>query len=153
MRKVLDRRIAAWARRAGEEADLEKPRAAAEAVIERLLSSGLLNDAQFAERRAEALTRAGKSRRAVAFDLAKKGVAEVTARAVLPQDADIELAAAVALMRKKRMGPFARDELPDEKTKRRWLGAFARGGFSFSTAQQVMRLDRDTAEEMLRKLR
>jgi regulatory protein len=152
MKKVLARRIAAWARRVGEDADVTQPRAAAEAVIERLLRSGLLNDAAYAERRAGALTRAGKSRRAVAFDLAAKGVAEATARAAVPQDAETELAAAAALMRKKRMGPYARVEAPDEKTKRRWLGAFARGGFSLSTAERALRLGREAADEMLREL-
>jgi regulatory protein len=152
MKKVLARRIAAWARRVGEDADVTQPRAAADAVIERLVASGLLNDAAYAERRAASLTRAGKSRRAVAFDLATKGVAEETARTAVPQDAETELAAAVALMRKKRMGPYARDEAPDEKTKRRWLGAFARGGFSLSTAQRALRLDREAADDMLRDL-
>lgn len=152
MKKVLARRIAAWARRAGEDADPSGPEAAADAVIARLLASGLLNDAAYAERRAGALTRAGKSRRAVAFDLATKGVAAETARAAVPQDAETELAAAAALMRKKRMGPYARAE-PDEKTKKRWLGAFARGGFSFSTAQRALRLSREAADEVLRQLR
>lgn len=156
MRKVLARRIAAWARRASEEeaaAGVEPARAAAEAVIARLLASGLLDDAAYAERRAEALTRAGKSRRAVAFDLARRGVAEATARAATPHDPDTELAAAVALMRKKRLGPYARTEAPDDKTRRRWLSAFARGGFSFATAQRALRMTRETADETLRRLR
>lgn len=157
MRKVLKRRIASWARRAAEgdvEAGVASAEAAAEAVIARLVASGLLNDAAYAERRAEALTRAGKSRRAVAFELARKGVAPETARAATPQDGETELAAAAALMRKKRLGPYSRtSEPPDEKTKRRWLGAFARGGFSLSTAQRVLRMDRDAADALLRTLR
>ncbi|MFO0738116.1 MAG: regulatory protein RecX [Labilithrix sp.] len=157
MRKVLDRRVAAWARRASEEeaaAGVEKARTAAEAVVERLLASGLLDDAAYAQRRAEALTRSGKSRRAVAFELARKGVNEEAARAAVPQDAETELAAAVALMRRKRIGPYARASLVrDDKLERRWLGTFARGGFSFSTAQRVLRMDRDAADEVLRLLR
>lgn len=158
LRKVLARRITAWAKRAPEEeaiAGAERARAAAEAVIERLIVSGLLNDEAYAERRAEALTRAGKSRRAVMFELSRKGVAEATARAAIQEDAETELTAAVALMRKKRLGPYARasEELPDEKTKRRWLGAFARGGFSFATAQRALRMDREAADALLRQWR
>lgn len=156
MKKVLARRIAAWAKRATAETDVAtgvaRAQAAAEAVIERLLASGLLNDATYAKSRAEHLTRSGKSRRAVAFDLKLKGVGEDDAREAVPQDTDTELAAAVALTRKKRIGTYARDDAPDDKTKQRWLGTLARAGFSFSTAQRVLRMDRDTADALLRNL-
>ena len=162
--RALVRKVDAWARRAdragvdAEEIATSRARCqtAIDALIARMKESGLLNDALYAKQRAERLTRSGKSRRAVAFDLRRKGIAESTARAVTPEDANTELGAAIALARKKRIGPFARS-IPDDRTEktaleRKWLGAFARGGFSFGTAQKVLRLDRDAAEELLHGL-
>lgn len=163
MKKVLQRRIDAWARRAakaGEGADeIESGVATAKeralAVIERLTSSGLLNDVVYAKQRAERLTREGKSRRAVAFDLAQKGIARELARASAPTDPETELAAAVALVRKKRLGAFSRKSGAeiDAKERHRWLGALARAGYSFSIADRALRMDREAAEDLLRSRR
>lgn len=159
--RSLVRKVDAWARRAdragvdAEEitASREQCQSAIVVLVARLKESGLLNDALYAKQRAASLTRSGKSRRAVAFDLRRKGIAESTAREVTPHDADTELGAAIALARKKRIGPFARTVPEDRDAKRalerKWLGAFARGGYSFGTAQKVLRLDRDAAEELL----
>lgn len=163
LQRVLHRRIDAWARRAeragGEETEIEsgaaRARESARAVLERLRASGLLDDAKFAKDRVERLTRSGKSRRAITFDLAKKGVASDAARAAIPQDAATELGAAVAFTRKKRLGAFVRDadaEI-DPKVRRRWLGALARAGYSFSVADRALRMDRHAAEELLRDMR
>lgn len=163
MKKVLQRRIDAWSRRAtktGADADaLESGVAQAKeralAVVERLTSSGLLNDVTYAKQRAERLTREGKSRRAVTFDLAKKGIATDLARASVSHDPATELTAAIALVRKKRLGAFSR-KAPDEidaKERHRWLGALARAGYSFSVADRALRMDRDSAEDLLRAVR
>lgn len=163
MKKVLQRRIDAWSRRAakaGTDADeIETGVATAKeralAVIERLTSSGLLNDATYAKQRAERLTREGKSRRAVTFDLAQKGIPSELARASVSNDPATELAAAVALVRKKRLGAFSRRSGAeiDAKERNRWLGALARAGYSFSVADRALRMDREAAEELLRDLR
>lgn len=162
--RSLVRKVDTWARRAdragvdAEEIAAERARCqlAIDTLVARLKASGLLDDALYAKQRAERLTRSGKSRRAVALDLRLKGIAETTARDVTPRDADTELGAAIALARKKRIGPFARS-IPEDRAEksaleRKWLGAFARGGFSFGTAQKVLRLDRDAAEELLHGL-
>ncbi len=54
-----------------------------------------------------------------------------------------DLIAAVMFIRKKKAGAFG-DRDP-EKT----LAALARAGFSYDTAQKVMALSRDDAEELL----
>lgn len=164
MKRVLERKIATWARRAdkaGESAErIEAAVANAEnavpRVIERLRAIGYLDDAAFAERRAERLTRAGKSRRAVSLDLVRNGIASELARRFTPEDATTELSAAVALTKKKRIGAFARldeDEDVDPDLKRRWLGALARAGYSFETANRVLRMARDEADSLLRGVR
>ena len=159
LKKVLERRIGVWARHAEKagaedvEAGVTLAKEFAGNVLERLKSSGLLNDDVFAKNRAERLTRQGKSRRAVAFDLKQKGVAEGITKEVTPQDPETELAAAVSLLRKKRFGPFSRNDEVDDKERNRWLGALARGGFSFGTANRALKMDREAAEELIRNLR
>jgi regulatory protein len=152
VKKVLDRRIRAWAKKT-DDADVERATGFRDAVLERLKASGLLNDAAYAERRAASLSRSGKSRRAVEFDLARRGVSESIAKATVPNDAALELESAVALMRKKRLGPFSKVETPDQKLRHRWLGAFARAGFSLSVASRALKLDLETAENLLKSLR
>lgn len=163
MKKVLHRRIDGWARRMGKtDADAEAIEAGvavaqerALAVIDRLTSSGLLNDVTYAKQRAERLTREGKSRRAVTFDLARKGIANDLARASVSHDPATELTAAVALVRKKRLGAFSRKDAGeiDAKERHRWLGALARAGYSFSVADRALKMDREAAEELLRARR
>lgn len=161
LRKSLERKIATWSRRAeragvpDEDIALtaERCKGAIDRILARLKENGLLDDARYAKLRAERLTRSGKSSRAVAFDLKQKGIASTIRRDAVPTDAETELGAAVALAKKKRIGPFAR-AIPDDREEKRaleqkWLGAFGRGGFSFGTAQKVIRLDRDAAEEIL----
>lgn len=161
LKKVLERRITTWAKRiakaeAPELGELNEAvtqaKESAASVLERLKSSGLLNDDAFAKNRAERLTRAGKSRRAVAFDLKQKGISETIAKEAVPTDGETELAAAVSLLRKKRFGPFSRNDEVDDKERNRWLGALARAGFSFSTANRALKMDRDAAEELIRNL-
>ena len=153
---VLDRRIARWARAAGDEegvADaVAAARAAARRVAEKLVALGVLNDAAFAESRARSLTRAGRSRRAVAAHLAAKGVDGETAQAVLPDDPAAELAAAVAHARRRRLGPF-RTVAADPARVQKELAAFARAGFSRDTALQALRMDHAASEALLRAAR
>lgn len=162
MRRVLARKIATWARRASKTSEDEsatsaavaRAESAAAAVVASLRTSGLLDDARFAEQRAGRLTRAGKSRRAVELSLVKSGVGTTLARDASSSDADTELAAAVMHTRKKRMGAFARDveAASDPKVRRRWLGSLARAGYSFGVAERALRMDREAAEDLLREL-
>jgi regulatory protein len=158
---ALERRVARWARQAersgASEDDIARgvrdAREAIDAVLTRLVANGLVDDARYAAQRASALTRAGKSRRGVLFDLTKHGIDESVAREVGARDAETELLAAVAFARRKRLGPFARETSKPDEMKRRWLGALARAGYSFDVADRTLRLDRETAEEMVQRLR
>lgn len=158
---VLRRRVAAWARgaaRAGEDGEavaaaVARAEEAAVGIVARLREVGLIDDAAYAERRAAGLSRAGKSRRAVARDLADKGIAPALAERASASDRATELAAALTLARKRRLGPFAREEPEDAlaraKAKQRALGAFARAGFSFDVAKEALGTPREDAEAIL----
>jgi len=156
---VLDRRIARWLRAAGAEGhqDAGDPAAVARgharAVADRLVTQGLVNDAAFAESRARNLTRAGRSRRAVAAHLAARGIAAETAQAAIPDDPQAELAAAVTLTRRRRIGAFRAAEAVSPEVVRRELAVLARAGFAQSVAVQALRMDRAAADDLLHRVR
>lgn len=106
-----------------------------------------LNDVAFAEISTRSAVRSGRSKRAIAQKLSAKGVARDTVATALENTDD--LLAAVIFARKRRFGPFRRDEL-DEKSKARELSAFARNGFSYEIGSRVFGMSQDEAEETLR---
>ncbi|HVJ89940.1 MAG TPA: RecX family transcriptional regulator [Labilithrix sp.] len=159
--RVLERKLATWARKAersqrdpeGIEGELATAREAITSIVARFREVGLINDAAYAESRARSLSRSGRSRRAIAAHLTAKGVAPETVREALPEDARIELAAALAFARKRRIGPYAREVDEDRATrqaaKQKALAAMARAGFAFSTCERALRMDREEADERL----
>jgi regulatory protein len=159
LRRVLERRIERWARRAVDgDADTIAAQAATARtlvrdVVARLVAAGAVNDAAYAESRARSLTRAGRSRRAAAVHLAAKGVDPATVDAVLPRNEANELAAALVLARKRRIGPFRHGDAPDEAGRRRELGVLARAGFSQTVARQALAMEFDQAEALVNRLR
>ncbi|HSO35596.1 MAG TPA: RecX family transcriptional regulator [Labilithrix sp.] len=165
--RTLQRRIGNWARRAtraGRDAEAVAQDAAAAReliapIVERLGEVGLVNDTAFAENRAKRMSTSGRSRRAITAHLAQKGVAAATVREAVSHDAGAELSAAIAFARKRRLGPFAREEEePLDRDARRVaerkaLGTMARAGFDFGVCERVLRMDRDDADERLRDRR
>jgi regulatory protein len=153
--RVLDRRVERWARAAGE-ADVADQTAEAKRlvrkVVARLVEAGVLSDAAFAEGRVRKLLRAGRSRRAVAAYLAARGVTGETAQAALPDEPEAELASALALAFRRRIGPF-RAAPADLVAKRRELGVLARAGFPQSVAERALAMDPAEAEAIVRRLR
>jgi regulatory protein len=153
--RVLDRRIDRWVR-ASAGADVaeaaQAAKRAARAVVARLVAAGLVDDAAYAAMRARSLTRAGRSRRAVAAHLAGKGIERAVAQDALPTDARLELAAAVALVRRRRLGAF-RAEPADAEAHRKALGVLARAGFAQDVASRALRMTADEAEALIEALK
>ncbi len=152
--RALDRRCERWARAAGTEdaaAALPALRQTVRTVVARLAEAGVVDDAAFAASRARSLGRFGRSRRAIAAHLAARGVAGDDARAALPDNPEAELAAALALARRRRLGPF-RD--PDAAADpRRELAVLARAGFTQDIAMRALDTDAGTAEALVAALR
>ena len=142
LRKV-DRSVAHWG---GERAD---HLAAVDAVIVKLTGLGYLNDQAFAEMKTRSLHRQGKGSRAIRATLAAKGVdselAEQAMETLTEEHAQPDLAAAVKLARKRRLGPF---RLPEKRAEMRAkdMAALARSGFDFDTARRV--IDADSVDEL-----
>lgn len=162
LRRMLERRIDRWARLA-QSADTDRDaitqqiaeaKREASAVVARLAAAGAVNDAAFAESRIRSLVRAGRSRRAIGAHLAAKGVGAETQRSVLPENAaEAELAAALVLARRRRIGPFRAGDPPDVAGRRRELAIFARAGFPQSVAARALDTDPEQAEALVNLLR
>ncbi len=154
LERVLLRRIARWARQADGEreataASVAVAKAAAKDVVARLVAAGAVNDAAFAAARARRLARAGSSRQRIAAHLARHGVTGSAVAAALPADPEAELLAALALARRRRIGPFRMARSVDPDAARRELAALARAGFPHGVARAALAMPRADAEERL----
>ncbi|MFN4087761.1 MAG: regulatory protein RecX [Alphaproteobacteria bacterium] len=141
LRRVLQRRVDRSARLAGTDPAEAAP--LVEAVLARLTAAGLLDDAAYAEGLARGLRRRGASRRMVRAKMGEKGVGGELAAAVLAGEEDAasaELAAARALARRRRLGPW-RDGTARAGRRDRDLAALARAGFDLATARAVIDTD------------
>jgi regulatory protein len=154
--RVLNRRIDRWLRAAREATpdddrhpdQAAQSREAARRVVAALVASGVVNDTAYAAGRARTLLRAGKSRAKIAQHLALRGIDRTTIRDALPDDGSHDLAAALLLVRKRRLASQTTPE-----ARKRALGILARAGFSHATAQEALNTDPDVAETAIAALR
>jgi regulatory protein len=150
LRRVLLRKVA---RAAEEESDRESGAKLVDALIARYRESGLLNDKTYAAQAAVSLARRGRSRFSIGGKLAQKGVeTELVKEAIkgLEEEGATEIAAACALVRRRRMGPY---RLPDRRLewKQKDLATLARAGFRLDLARRVLAAADVTALEALAK--
>lgn len=147
LRKVLMRRVERSAREYGT--DRDEGLRLVDDLVERFQHAGLLDDKAYAESRVASLLRRGTSIKAIRMKLAAKGVQASLIDDVLQavrddNDIDTDLMAAVAYVRRRRIGPYrvkAREDYRD-----RDMAALARQGFSFDLARKV--LDADDPQEL-----
>lgn len=174
LRRVLERRLRRWATQAVRHGLEERTaqetvmslRDGVEAVVKAMLALGAVNDPAFARSRAARLAREGRSRKAVAVHLCQRGVGRETVREALSDSLgaagqhvarDAELAAALVLARKRRIGPFQRMTPRQEdgcepdrlRVRLRSLGILARNGFSNDVAQAALDMDPEEAEDRI----
>ena len=139
LRQVLERRILRAAKH--HDTDIKACNQLVGDLIQRYLESGILNDGIYAQTQAASMNRRGKSLRAIRARLRQKAVSSDIiddALAVLAGEVgQLDLAAAIAYARKRRLGPYRRDtrkpENPDNE-----LAALARAGFSYSLALRIV---------------
>ncbi|MBR9972507.1 regulatory protein RecX [Magnetospirillum sulfuroxidans] len=139
--RKIDRSLAHWGGERGEHM------AAVDAVIAKLTGLGYLNDAAYAEMKTRALHRQGKATRVIRATLAAKGVdSELTDQAVdalADEHLHPDLAAAIRLAKKRRLGPFRLAEAR-AAFRAKDMAILARAGFDFDTVRQV--IDADSSE-------
>jgi regulatory protein len=133
--KKLERHLSELIRRRG--GDVDALRSALTTLLERYQKSGLLDDARFAKNLGERLQDRGGSRRLVLAKLRARGVASSDAEAAVPRSSESELAAARALVRRRRLGPH-RPEAERQENRRRDLATLARAGFDHEVATKAL---------------
>jgi regulatory protein len=114
-----------------------------ERVIARFQDLGYLNDDSYTRMKVSSLLQRGLSRRMILLKLQNAGIPEAGIKAALGAHfsehgitaEDSELAAALKLARKKRLGPHAPDKNGDHK---RAMTTLARAGFSFDVIKRVL---------------
>jgi len=143
LRRVLNRRV-----RKAEIAEapvMDNVQQAIAEIVAKFVDAGVIDDKEFAQTKARSLHRRGTSTRLTHRKLRLAGIDGETldtAMAALDQELDTdpttrEWQAAVALARRRRLGPFRLDK--DRKDKRlRDLAAMARAGFAFDVAKKVI---------------
>ena len=138
LRRVLRRKIEKRCRLRGEDPDPFYP--LIEDVIARAIRAGLVDDTRYAEARVASLRRRGGSARAIQAKLAAKGVDRETVAAALAQEEGDreaeEEAAAHALARRRRLGPYRTGERRAYRDKD--MASLARAGFSYAVARSVV---------------
>ena len=111
------------------------------AVVQRMIRARVLDDGEWAASRVRVLHRRGRSRPLIARDLAQHGLDQAVIGAAMRQlevdHAEPDLEAALALARRRRLGPWAPPERRREHRERH-LAALARAGFSFDLARRVI---------------
>lgn len=121
-------------------------------VLDRLASTGLIDDADFAEQWVRSRhANAGKGKRALAAELRTKGVDDdIIAAALQDIDADAERTRAEELVQSKLRRETLADG-DDLKVMRRLVGMLARRGYGQTLAADVVRVELD-AERQRRKV-
>jgi regulatory protein len=138
-RKLRER---GWAGGEGPEGEEDTaPPPDIEALIERFVAHGYVDDAGYARMRSADLLRRGYGARRVSQQLMQAGIAEDLREDVAPEEAE-RRAAALALARKRRFGPFGvKEALAGEeahKQREKQLAAMVRAGHDFDHVRRVL---------------
>lgn len=129
-----------------------------DALVEKFVRAGLLNDELFTQGLVASLRRRGLSRKAILSKMLQKGiVSEKAAQALDDYDLenyqgcnggaghDAEFTAALVFARRKKIGPYNSTEAHDHQKD---LAKFARAGFSYDTSRRVLLLTGDEIEAL-----
>ena len=124
--------------REAEWTDAADPRAACDAIADRMERLRYLDDRQYAAMRGAAMTRRGLGARRVRAQLFVDGIDEADAGEAIDVAEGAAMASAVGFARRRRFGPFARQPLDDPAQRERQVAAFARAGHSPALARRIL---------------
>ena len=156
LREVLDR----FALRKLDKHDPDKVAAAISATVTQCQTLGYLNDDTFAQNQARSHRQQGQSKLGIRQRLRQHRLDETIIDTALDaadqHSGNGELLAAFRFARRRRLGPFDRQQYDDEKDcqagrrrQQRQLGSLARAGFNMAVSHTVIELEGRDAAEML----
>ncbi|PZU11050.1 MAG: RecX family transcriptional regulator [Sphingomonas sp.] len=106
------------------------------ALVSRMAELGYVDDRLFAGQRAAALGRRGYGARRIGMALRAAGIEGEDGEDALEVAREGALAAALALARRRRIGPFA-DEMPDRPAREKAIAMLVRAGHDPVLARQI----------------
>jgi regulatory protein len=98
---------------------------------------GYVNDALYAEGRARSLSRRGFGERRLEQDLRASGIDDKDSNVAREHAAAERLSSALALAKRKRIGPFALEIAPQD-IKKKQMAAMMRAGHDFALARRII---------------
>ncbi len=107
------------------------------ALAEKMADLRYIDDAAYAESRANSLTRRGYGARRVEQALFAAGIGEEDGAQARDIAAEARWESALAFARRRKIGPFAAEK-PDERDRRRAFAAMARAGHDFDIARRLI---------------
>ena len=131
---ILNRRAR---REIGPDGDLAAIPGWIDEIVADFIRLGLLNDTVFAAAVAARGRVNAKAPRRLRASIRGKGVSAAIAAAAVPDDSEAEWSAAVALARRRRLGPY-RESDRDAVSDRRDLGILGRAGIGFAIAKRLI---------------
>lgn len=149
LRRILMRKV----QRSAHHHDTDPDEGAAwiKDIIDRFCRSGLLDDLAYAEARATDLHRRGTPLNGIRFKLRQKGLGndaiDQAVDRLREEDPDADQTAAIALARRRRLGPFSTGDTDARAAARdKHLATLARAGFDYETARRI--IDAETIEDL-----
>lgn len=120
--------------RGAEEGNAPDPEDAANLMV----AYGYVNDADFAQNRADALLARGYGERRVRGVLGQAGIERDIVDQALPHDAERARQAAETYARRRKFGPYANNPV-DQLLLRKQLAAMIRAGHDFALARVILK--------------
>lgn len=154
--RALDNRIRRTLGPDADAAELDRWRLAAQAIAHNCVELGLVDDRAFAVAKARRLHERGKPAGEISRALAHKGVGDEDREGALHALAEekggaLDLRAAAAYARRRRLGPFAAPAAQTPEARRKVQAMFARAGFSYAVARAVLAAaDEEALDELIR---
>lgn len=106
-------------------------------LVERIAALGYVDDRLFAEQRSAALGRRGYGARRIGAALRAAGIEAEDGHDALEAAREEALASALALARRRRIGPFA-DVPPDRAAREKGIAILVRGGHDPAMARRIV---------------
>jgi regulatory protein len=148
---LLERKISERCERTQESPD--PVRRLIPALVARLVERNYVNDERFAEAARARQRKRGSSAARIRANLHSKGISESLVNELFDrEEPDVEIRAAWAFAKRRRLGPYARDRREDREASERGrrrdkhLSAFGREGFEYELAERIV--DADSIPEL-----
>jgi regulatory protein len=119
-----------------------------EALANRFAERGYIDDAAYALSKAQGLTARGYGKRRIVEKLRIAGVEEDDSAAAREHAHEKQLAAALRFAERRKIGPFARENMADRNVREKAIAAMVRAGHPFGLARAIVEIEPGASVDM-----